>query len=198
MSFKRFLCFALCFVLLSLSLFSCAKKNDNTDESANVRTFKAVDTAGDSYCLIKQDEYGKIHEWKQYDNDGNHLHTLDYVYDGNLVTEVSASDAEGNVLYTLVYTIDENGKYVTRNAVVSDETQETVFMMEDDGSENYEFGIVYVTYDELGRVVKYFTRYGEEEEEVTVTTYNSLGFESETTYINGEEVYKISLTLFEE
>ena len=199
MKFTKILCLALCLVLLSISLFSCAKKTETTDEMSEVRTFKAVDTNGDSYCIIKQDGYGKIYEWKQYKNDDTLLHIIDYVFTGRLATEVTASDTEGNVLYELTYSLDEDGKYVTRNAVVDGEVQETLFMLEDDGTvQEYELGVLYVTYDELGRAVKYVTRYSEEEEEVTVTNYNSFGFESETTYINGEEVYKISLELIEE
>ena len=192
----------LCFALLAISLFSCAGKSDNPyglseKEMSEVRTFTAHESGAPegNYSIIKQDGYGKIYEWTSYDADGKVTTTSEYEYDGIVITKITIRDAQGNEILCLADTLDENGKIITRNVYLNGELGQTQFFKDDNGQEipAEEAGVVYVKYDELGRICSSRQLNGDGTESLTLTEFGPLGLVSEINYLDGEEVHRIEL-----
>lgn len=197
MKFTKVLSLVLCAVMLALSLFSCSKKAENPygvsdEEMSVVRTFKGTDNYDEGYSIVKQDGYGRIFEWNQYDNNDELVMTLEHEYDGYILKSGVFTYANGEAAHKFEYVVDDDGKYTEVHSYLDSETKTVTVMKEDDGVLEYEEDVRYVTYDELGRAVQFKTKYSSGMEEITVVKYGPLGLESETTYSGGIEAYTIT------
>lgn len=214
MKFKKILAVFLCTVMWSLVLSGCERKNGeisldvhqeqkatgdyDNDEMSEIRTFIGTESNNDGYMIIKQDGYGKIHEWTCYNDNDEITANLEWEYGESVIPESqSVYDADGNLIRRIEYQINSDGKVKKQKLYVDDEPVATKYFVENaDDIKDDDKEYVIVKYDELGRIVRWESTSGLGE--VTKTKYNKYGLKSETTYRDGKEEYRLELKQYKE
>ena len=171
---------------------STAKK-----ESPMIRQFIAKESATpEEYMIIKQDGYGVISEWRCYNMSDELTAYIECEFEDIFMKEQRVYDANGNLDRRIVYEREPNGKLINRKMYRDDELIFTEFFQEE--TENMPAiskDNTIVRYDELGRVIRMKSISEDGSEELIITEYDNFGLKREITYIDGEESYRLELSL---
>ena len=206
---KHLLFFCVILLISTMALISCSSKNNGTSSESDltvIREFTATDSSSPGYHItIKQNGYGAFYDLKCYDQDGTLVHYRVFEHENNFVKESKSYNQNGNLMSRIVYEREPNGKLINMKLYTGNGNDELpagqkYYKEENDSMAATDNATTIVRYDDLCRVIRIkdvridpLTQ--QISEELTITEYDEYGLKSEKTYIDGELVNHLELTL---